>query len=410
MTDQTFNTVNKAVFDKITYLVGNTEIIGLMVNAPSKKPFAEDVMTFLSDVSKVLMEDVRSRQYSEIVTFAFWIREASLKQIKEQHDFLDGNIHLGRGVVFHIAPANVPVNFVYSLVSGLLTGNANIVRVPSKEFPQIKIIIDAINRVLEHNEAMKPYVVFVRYGKDKEINGLLSSIADTRIIWGGNNTIADLRKSHLPPRSTEITFADRYSLAVIDSDVYMDMDGKGHVAQDFYNDTYFSDQNACTSPGIVIWTGDKKKEAKEIFWKLLHDLVEKKYNYQDIQGVNKLISSYLAAVSVEGAKIIPHEDNLVVRVQVESVTNRLIDIMDNSGYFFEYDCTDVMELKEICDDKRCQTIGLIGEKEWFMPLVKSGIKGVDRIVPIGKTMDFSLIWDGYDLMSSLTRTIMIVRG
>jgi hypothetical protein len=34
-----------------------------------------------------------------------------------------------------------------------------------------------------------------------------------------------------------------------------------------------------------------------------------------------------------------------------------------------------------------------------------GIKGVDRIVPIGKTMDFDLIWDGYDLIERFTRTI-----
>ena len=50
------------------------------------------------------------------------------------------NFRLGRGCVFHISPSNVPVNYAYSLVVGLLTGNTNIVRISSKDFPQVEII------------------------------------------------------------------------------------------------------------------------------------------------------------------------------------------------------------------------------------------------------------------------------
>ena len=32
-------------------------------------------------------------------------------------------------------------------------------------------------------------------------------------------------------------------------------------------------------------------------------------------------------------------------------------------------------------------------------------KGIDRIVPLGKTLNFSLIWDGYDLIYSMSRKI-----
>jgi hypothetical protein len=33
--------------------------------------------------------------------------------------------------------------------------------------------------------------------------------------------------------------------------------------------------------------------------------------------------------------------------------------------------------------------------------------GIDRIVPIGKTLDFSLNWDGYDLINQMSRIIEI---
>ena len=47
------------------------------------------------------------------------------------------------------ASVHVPINFAYSLIFGLLTGNSNIVKVPSQNFVQIKIICDAINKVLK---------------------------------------------------------------------------------------------------------------------------------------------------------------------------------------------------------------------------------------------------------------------
>ena len=184
------------------------------------------------------------------------------------------------------------------------------------------------------------------------------------------------------------------------------IDNKAKVAEDFYNDTFLSDQNACTSPRLIVWTGNKIEEAKKTFWEEEHNLVEKKYTFQAIQGVNKLTQSYLIAVAEPGVRIEAHTDNLIIRVSIPKITDYLMDFRDNSGYFYEYDCEDIMDLLPLCDDKRCQTIGYIGDNQIFRPLIQSGIKGIDRIVPIGRTMDFDLIWDGYNLPALLTRTVV----
>lgn len=316
-------------------------------------------------------------------------------------------MRLGRGLAFHIAPSNVPVNFAYSLAAGLLAGNSNVVRVPSKDFPQTRTIVRAVRDVLKRQPDMGAYVILVRYERDRKINDALSAVADTRMIWGGDDTVEQLRKSPLPPGSTEIIFADRYSLAVIDADAYMCTDDKNAVARRFYNDTYFTDQNACTSPKIVIWLGNDRQSAKEQFWDRLHRIVKSSYQFQDIQAVNKLAAGYLLAAEQPGIKIISHPDNLLVRVQTAELTEDLMNYQGNSGYFLEYDCDDIMKLRPLCDNTRCQTIGFLGETKQLSGLLRSGIRGVNRIVPIGKTMDFELIWDGYDLMSHLTRAIRI---
>lgn len=400
--------LNLDVLNRITYLTGSVEIVRQFFDVPAKIPFDGTVIDFLNDVSKILMSDKRSKAYSDLVTFGFWIRQASTLKLKERFVKKDSALHLGKGVAFHIAPSNVPINFAYSLVAGLLTGNANIVRVPSRDFAQINILVEAFNKVLLKREDMKPYILLIRYERDKDINDFFSSIADIRIVWGGNATIDELRKSSLPPRAGEVTFADRYSLAVIDSDSYLALQNKTKAAEDFYNDTFFSDQNACTSPRIIVWTGKQIEKAKEIFWEEEYKLVKKKYTFQAIQGVNKLTSSCLIAVAEPGSRIEKHKDNLIVRVTIPKVTDNLMNYRDSGGYFFEYNCEDIMNIQALCNDKRCQTIAYIGNNKVVLPLIQAGVKGIDRIVPMGKTMDFDLIWDGYDLTSLMTRTITLL--
>lgn len=396
---------NEEIKGKIKYLVGNSDVIKKMPSVPVKTPFSEEVIDFLSRFSKLLINSSEAKNYPDIVTLGFWLRKASLYKLKERFKFLDNNIHVGRGIAFHIAPSNIPVNYMYSLVAGLLTGNINIVRVPSKDFQQVKIINTILNEVLMEYQEIQPYICLIRYEREKQINDLLSSIADTRIIWGGDETIRRLRQSPLQPRAREIAFADRFSFSIINSDVYLDKEDKLRVAENFYNDTYLTDQNACTSPRLIVWTGNKKEQAKKLFWDTLHELVRKKYNFQPIMGINKLTSAYLMAVQEDGVKIETNRDNLIVRIRIANLNKNIIEMRENSGYFFEYDCENLLDLKEFCNDKRIQTIGIIGNKLEIEELLLSGIRGLDRVVPIGKTMDFDLIWDGYNLVEGLTRII-----
>ena len=403
------------ILDRVAWLCGDKNRALTMPGLPALKPFDDGVVELLNALSRRLMRMPEAKAYPDVVTLGFWCRKASVLGLKGRFasGLDDDDIVVGRGVAFHIAPSNVPVNYAYSLVAGLLTGNANVVRIPSREFPQVDIINRALNEVLEDYPELAPYICLVRYERNQEINDVFSAMADTRIIWGGDSTIEEIRKSPLGPRAGEVTFADRYSLAVIDSGAYLAVADKKRLAEDFYNDTFLTDQNACTSPRVVVWLGDDDtvRRAQDEFWDLEHYLVKEKYTFQPIMGVNKLTSGYLAAAVLGGEtiRVIPAEDNLIVRVAVSkaALTPALMDLRDNSGYFYEYTCSDVMDLRDICNDTHCQTIAYLGDREVLMPLLTSGIKGVDRVVPIGKTMDFDLIWDGYNLVERLTRRVRV---
>lgn len=176
-----------AELPKIDFIVGNLHQLVESSNISALQPFEEEVLDFLQALSKCLMGHKNARNFPDVTTLGFWMRKASMLKLKERFAKEDQNIHVGRGVAFHIAPSNVPVNYAYSLVTGLVTGNVNIVRIPSKDFPQVSIINAAINETLEQFPRIQKYVYLVRYERSQKVNDFFSLLADTRIIWGGDN-------------------------------------------------------------------------------------------------------------------------------------------------------------------------------------------------------------------------------
>ena len=68
-----------------------------------------------------------------------------------------------------------------------------------------------------------------------------------------------------------------------------------------------------------------------------------------------------------------------------------------------------MDLLKIIN-KKYQTLSYYGfTKEKLTNVIrKIEPSGIDRIVPIGRTMDFSLVWDGYELINTLSRRVEII--
>jgi hypothetical protein len=397
--------MNIEKYTELRFIVGNEDTVNQMVSLSPGHPFTDEIISFLNDLSRKVM--CFGREYSDVATFGFWCRRSALSQEKRKYD--DISRRLGRGIVFHSTPSNVPINFAFSFAVGLLSGNANIVRLPGKEFAQVNLICDSINELLDQtHQDLKPYICMIKYPPVVSITDIFSALCDTRVVWGGDETIAEMRQSPLKPRANEITFADRYSIAVINTDAYMRSEDKEKIARDFYNDTYLSDQNACTSPRVIIWIGTEKKEAKEVFWNKIHLLAKERYALTSIQSLGKLSAFYKVAVRKE-AKLITNEDNYVTRIAVEKLDEELMDFKYNSGYFFEYDAGELKDILPICTE-RCQTLIYYGlsrvEIKRFLHDFKP--RGVDRAVPIGKSMDFHLVWDGYDLIRSLSRIVSIM--
>lgn len=387
----------------VEFVIGNQTVIENMPSLKAFHPFDDEILDFLNDLSKNILKE--GKAYSDVMTFGFWCRKASLVKEKEKYDDIANR--LGRGIVFHSTPSNVPVNFAFSFASGLLAGNANIVRLPGKPFEQVSVICRCIELALNLHPALRQYICFVKYPPDDELHCYFSSLCDSRVVWGGDNTINELRRAPLKSRATEVNFADRYSVALINADEIIRADNLERLAQDFYNDTFFSDQNACTSPRIIFWLGIEVDKAKDRFWNAVLKLEKEKYVLTESQSTGKLNALYKVASKIN-LKLQKYGEQYLYCLKVDGYEQELMDYRYNSGFFYEIILKNLEDIIPYCQN-RCQTLGYFGfDKTFFDEFInKYSIKGIDRIVPIGKTMDFALIWDGYDLIRVLSRYISV---
>ncbi len=101
------------------------------------------------------------------------------------------------------------------------------------------------------------------------------------------------------------------------------------------------------------------------------------------------------------------EDNLFHRILLHTLDG--IDITKYrcpGGSFLEYQSDSLNDLKKIINTKY-QTLSYLGAngKELAKWAVDQGLHGIDRVVPMGKTAEFMLTWDGYDLIGSMSRKL-----
>ena len=382
-----------------------------LVERPRISFFDSNVVNFLSELSASLINDVESRKHGDVIAFAFWIRKSKLANSASEYQ-KDRN-RVGHGMTFHVAPANVPLNFAYSLVSSLLAGNRNIVRVPTKTYPQVEFLIDRLKVILQtstYND-ISHAICIVRYEKNDKVTKRLLSFSDFKIVWGGDSTVKRIRSIDTPANCKEIVFPDRKSISVLDEQSLNNLDHKELVNffEKFYTDCYLFDQNACSSPKIIFWLLGSQEtfSIRQKFWDALHEIAEVRYDIEPRNQILKFTDLALFTANSCCRMVIGTPSSSLTVLSFEPSENPLSSrLVNRFGTFFQSDLERLEDLAPLLDS-RIQTITYFGisPKAIANFVMDYRLAGVDRIVPVGKALDFDLIWDGYDLPRSLSRVV-----
>ena len=392
------------MMNRVKYFLGNNDY------CPKPfLPFSENVCDFLDSFSKELNSKNVFKDYPELKSLSFWCRKKNILNLKKNF-FLKQN-RLGLGLLLHITPSNVPINFAYSLFFGLLTGNSNIVKVPSKNFIQVSIICEIIKKILKKYYKLKKKITIVQYSDNDEYTKRISLECNARIIWGGDKTINAIREFKIKEKTLDVTFPDRYSFCIISSTSFNKLNDFSlkMLINKFYNDTYYVDQNACSSPHLILWIGKNKTKAKDKFWKALFKYLKMNYQLKDSAPIEKYTSLCSHAIQMKEVKKIKTFENLIYRIELNKIDKNIDKFRGEWGTFFEYDLKNLKDFKNIVNTKY-QTLTYFGidKKSLYDVVIRNGLKGINRIVPIGNSLNIGLDWDGYDIIKSLSRGINII--
>lgn len=373
---------------------------------------------FLQAISKRLLSEPKYRSYRGLVAFGYWLRKIDFEAYRDQYLNSEPNsVRKPRGNVLHFAPANVPLMGLYSWVPSLLMGNRNIIRFSMRSQQEVTAALDVLHEVLKTAafQSIDATVKFVSYAHSDAITAMLSRWADTRMMWGGDKSIVQLRSYPIKPSATDIAFPNKVSLAVLNAERWskLDVQQKDRIARQFAVDSLTYYQQACSSPTYILWTDCVSLGQPQLdFWERVEQacsgLLEE---LTDRERIDRLIAVQSAACRLEQVQLTTPLNSKLARLSFsfEQLADSIaLSEHVGNGLFYE---TIAPSLETIFRSlpQSVQTVSYFGfsKEELGNAIAEGNGVGVDRVVPIGQALDFDLVWDGTDLLEALSKRVTI---
>jgi len=387
---------------------------GSQINDWQKSPlmpaYAEETIACLSEFSRLLLNLPEIKHYPDVAALAYWLRAANLKKIAEQK-LADKSLLLRPvGNVLHIAPANIDTLFFYSGALSLLTGNRNLIRLSRRKGESQALILDVLY-LLYQNNRWRPILDRLYLFESEHDDGVLQDVCQTidlRIIWGGDATINNIRKIPIPAHCRELTFPDKFSLALLGSaELVQASDAElNSLIQKFVKDSYSFNQQACSSPKAVIWLGSLQdsENARKKFWPALEKfLLMHDYPRSQSEQMSVLINAQIIGCKSDGTRI--YTDGFwFCRALIPNLKPDFEQCHHGNAMFYELMIKRIEQLTPQLR-RQHQTLNFWGvNQKMINDWISSNLPwGVDRAIAVGNALDFGFVWDGVDILNCLVK-------
>lgn len=383
---------------------------------PPLAPFSPDARRFVADFTRRILALPQLRQFPELATLSHWFRPAALDHLARKATEVEDGLTLPRGLVFHLAPANVDVLFAYAWLMSLLCGNRNIARLSQKPGAQRDAMIGILNAMQaagEHPEVLER-TILLTYPHDDAITRQISAHCHARVVWGGDATVAKIRSIPLAPLALEVVFPDRFGIAVFKAAKVSALTAQeaAELGRRFCNDMLWFGQQACSSPRSLYWVGTQTEiaAAKEVFWPAVRTQATQ-FADETAAMMARVTDAFLLASIAPDVNV---EDGMAaypMRLATTSTDGHMREMQSGHGLLVEVELASLDALGPQLDD-RDQTLVQCGFNagEISALLVQLGNRAIDRVVPVGRALDFHHVWDGTDLFKVLTRQTTIAAG
>lgn len=379
------------------------------------EPFGAARRETLAQLSRAILQDGVLRTDAASVALGYWLRRSNIDRLAagfaQREQAAPDTVFVPCGRVFHVAPGNVDTVFVYSWALSYLCGNVDIVRMSTQQSDVLARLLALLARLMLGDAEFAAASRFVTYEHDQATSEALSGWANHRVVWGGDATVSLLRALPLSPHASERLFASKFSYAAIDSRAYLAADEVRAVklSADFFNDLFWFDQMACSSPHLVVWVGPDSAMAGAVerFDRLLAEEVQRRaHRGSASHTMQRLNFVFDLACSTPLEADLHQQEFLAVRLLGERpvITREVC----GAGLFMHTRADDLPSVAALAGE-RDQTVTHYGfAAEALREYARhAGARGVDRIVPIGEALAFDPVWDGYDLIGDFLRRVTV---
>lgn len=157
----------------------------------------------LQDELKAYLSETELNLFNLKEVISKFDRKALNDRVTRELGHLYKNPHIivaPKGVLLHIAAGNLDVLPAYSVLEGLLTGNINILKLPSSDKG---LSIFLLRKLIDFQPLLKDYIyVFDTPSSDVMTIQKLMEISNALVVWGSDESILALRRN--APVNTEI--------------------------------------------------------------------------------------------------------------------------------------------------------------------------------------------------------------
>ena len=380
-------------------------------------PFAEARLETLARLSAGLLADPVLRQDPASVSVAYWLRRAQLARLAEEFTRRAATetdvLRVPVGRVLHLAPSNVDTLFIYSWALAYLCGNASIVRLSQDRGVVVEALLGVIRAVAADDaELRRVQPVRDLRARRRGDRGAL------RLVRAPGHLGRRRGRGRDPPAAAS---AARQRAGVREQ-VFVRRDRRGalprrrtdderaRVASGFFNDLFWFDQMACSSPHVVFWVGPAdvaEASARAFEVALQAEVGRRRFDPPVSSAVHRRTYAFGLAASADVRVVLEHRGFVGVHVRDRAALDKEIC---GGGLFRHVPVATLAEVLPFVDEGD-QTVTHWGFEAGALRefAAGAGARGLDRVVPIGEALAFDVVWDGFHLIDDVLRRVR-VRG
>ena len=152
------------------------------------------------------------------------------------------------GVVGHWPAGNIEIQPLLSMSCALLGGNACLVRVPTGLVDATRVIMERLQEV-DTAGTITDRVLMITFEHERmDLQRAMAAAVDGAMIWGGADSVSQIRALPFPHWARVAVFGPRLSIAAMDGESWGSEADQAAWCQRIARDVWQFDQQACSSP------------------------------------------------------------------------------------------------------------------------------------------------------------------